>query len=297
MTLFESVARWIDLRAVNLAPSTVAGYKRLLRLYVQTSPAGRKPLDALDEIDLVELLRPLIEAGYTRQAQLLQTLVGAVLRFHVKHGTIPRNPMDGVDRVKHTSRETAWLTVEQARTLLDTAREAEDPLFLAWLIMLCCGLRRGEMLALEWTDFDFQRGLLHIQRQQITVDGQTLITKPKSAAAIRDICLDEELLAVLRLHAKAGGRIIDVSAIGLADGLDRALIRAGLPRITLHGMRHTMAATAAGGGVPVKVLQSIMGHAHYQTTADIYEHVNDQPKREAAKIITRGLIPTRLEIA
>ena len=81
-----------------------------------------------------------------------------------------------------------------------------------------------------------------------------------------------------------------------ADALDRALIRADLPRVTLHGLRHTMAAVAAEEDVQVKILQSLMGHAHYQTTADIYAHVNQRPRIEAARTIVRALIGARLEI-
>jgi integrase len=296
VTLTDAVTRWIDQRAINLAASTCAGYRRLLRLYVAGTEAGGKELDEVDASDLVELLRPLIQRGCTRQAQLLQVMLGAVLKFYVKHGQLTRNPMEELDRVKHKSKFTAWLTVDQARQLLKVARESKDPFYLAWLLMLCCGLRRGEMLALEWGDVDLTRGILRIRRQEITIDGQTMVTRPKSLASIRDICLAPELITELRLHCRASGRILDVAAWELAEGLDRALIRAELPRITLHGMRHTMAAVAAGNGVAVKVLQSIMGHAHYSTTADIYEHVDDTARQQAARIITGGLIPARLEI-
>ena len=58
----------------------------------------------------------------------------------------------------------------------------------------------------------------------------------------------------------------------------------------------SIAAVAAGDGIPVKVLQSLMGHAHYQTTADIYAHVNQRPRIEAARLISHTLIGARLEI-
>lgn len=296
MTLLDAVTRWIDQRAINLAVSTCAGYRRLCRLYVAGTEAGGRELSEVDAGDLVELLKPLLQRGCTRQAQLLQVMLGAALKFYVKHGQLQRNPMEELDRVKHKSRFTAWLTESQAQRLLRTSRE-KDPLYLAWLLMLCCGLRRGEILALEWGDVDLERGLLRIRRQEITVDGKTLVTRPKSLASIRDICLDSQLVTELRLHWRASGRILNVSAWELADGLDRALRRAELPRITLHGMRHTFAAVAAGHGVAVKVLQGMLGHAHYSTTADIYEHVDEAARQEAARIITAGLIPTRLEIA
>lgn len=297
MLLSECVKSWIDRRSLTLAPSTVSGYNTLYRLYIQQTRVGGLPLKELDGSDMIELLAPLLSRGCTRQAQLLQVLVSAALKQAVAHKLLYWSPMDEIDRVKHTSRLSAWLTVDQARKLLTSSKEANDPYYVAWLLMLCCGLRRGEMLALKWADIDEPRQLLHIQRQRIDIDGKTLITRPKSAMSVRDIPLSDDLLTVLRLLPHPKPDILDgVTRTMLADGLDRALALADLPRVTLHGLRHTMAAVAAEDGITVKVLQSLMGHAHYQTTADIYAHVNQRPRVEAAKTITRSLIGARLGI-
>lgn len=297
MSLSELVAGWIATRSINLAPSTISGYNTLHRLYIAGTRVGGLQLEDLDGSDMIELLRPLLERGCTRQAQLLQVLVSAALRSAVKRRMLCWSPMDEIDHVKHRSKITPWLTVDQARRLLTTSAAAGDPYYIAWLLMLCCGLRRGEMLALDWSDVDFDRAVVHVQRQHIDVDGVHLVTKPKSASSVRDIPLDEHLLTILRLHSLPSGVILDgASRTKLSDALDRALKRAQLPRVTLHGLRHTMASVAAEDDVPVKVLQSLMGHAHYQTTADIYAHVNQRPRIEAARIISHTLIGARLEI-
>lgn len=297
MRFDDYVSSWINAR-LNLAPSTLSGYRTLHRLYIAGTRVGGIRLEDLDGSDMIELLRPLLDRGCTRQAQLLQVLVSAVLRSAVKKRLICWSPMDEVDHVKHCSKVTPWLTVDQARSLLISSAEAKDPFHVAWLIMLCCGLRRGEMLALRWSDIDEARQQLHIQRQQITIDGVTMVTRPKSASSVRDIPLSDELLSLLRLNNPGGDGIIIPGATRwtLAEALDQALQRAQLPRVTLHGLRHTMASVAAEDGVQVKILQSLMGHAHYQTTADIYAHVNQGPRREAARLIACSILPPRLEI-
>lgn len=297
MRLDDYVSAWINTR-LNLAPSTISGYVRLHRLYIAGTRVGGIPIADLTESDMVELLRPLLDRGCTRQGQLLQVLVSAALRSAVKRREICFNPMDSVDHVKHCSKVTPWLSVEQARQLLASSAEAKDPYYIAWLLMLCCGLRRGEMLALRWSDIDEARKQLHIQRQVITIDGVTQVTRPKSRSSVRDIPLDDDLLSLLRLNKSAAdGTILSgVTRSMLADALDRSLTRANLPRVTLHGLRHTMASVAAEDGIQVKILQSLLGHAHYQTTADIYAHVNQQPRIEAARLIAHSLIPARLEI-
>lgn len=251
----------------------------------------------LADVDMIDLLRPLIERGCTRQAQLLQVLMTAALRDAVRRHELTWSPMDSIEHIKHQSRMTAWLTVDQAAKLLQSSQAAGDKYFVAWLLMLCCGLRRGEMLGLRWDDIDYDRQLLHIERQRIRVDGKTIISRPKSRASVRDIPLDEHIITLLRLQNRATGAILEgVSAKMLQDALDAALIAAEVPRVTLHGLRHTMAATAAGEGVPIKILQGLMGHAHYQTTADIYAHVDQLPRRHAAQSIASRLLGARLEI-
>ena len=269
-----------------------------MRKYVQPTPIGMMEVCTITDSDLIQLLKPLLALGHTRQAQLLQVLVSAALKDAVRRREIGFNPMDCIERIHHLSKKTKWLTGDQAGQLLASSAANNDPFFIAWVIMLCCGLRRGEMLGLRWDDIDWQRQFMTVQRQKITVDGNMMVTRPKTRNSVREIPLDDHIIALLRLHKTGDGFILEgVTAKTLHDGLDRAIRAAEVPRVTLHGLRHTMAATAAGEGVPVKILQKLMGHAHYQTTADIYAHVDQQPRRQAAKQIAEKLLGTRLEIA
>ncbi|MBQ8986963.1 MAG: site-specific integrase [Lachnospiraceae bacterium] len=288
---------WIDARTLSRAPSTISGYNRLYRLYIVDTRVGGMVLEDLDGSDMIELLSPLIRRGCTRQAQLLQVLVSAALRQAVRKRLLTWSPMDEVEKVGHVSKLSAWLTVDQARQLLATSAAAGDPYYVAWLLMLCCGLRRGEILGLRWSDIDRRRQLLHVERQKIEIDGDVLITHPKSACSVRDIPLNETILNRIPLHRGKDADILKgVSRSMLANALDRAIIRADVPRVTLHGLRHTMAATAAEDSISVKVLQTLLGHAHFQTTADIYAHVSETPRIQAISAISHSLLDARLEI-
>lgn len=297
MLLSECVKSWIDARTLSRAPSTISGYNRLYRLYIVDTRVGGMVLDDLDGSDMIELLSPLIRRGCTRQAQLLQILVSAALRQAVRKRMLTWSPMNEVEKVGHVSKLSAWLTVDQARQLLASSAAAGDPYYVAWLLMLCCGLRRGEMLGLRWSDIDRRRQLLHVERQKIEIDGDVLITHPKSACSVRDIPLNETILNRIPLHRGKDADILKgVSRSMLANALDRAIIRADVPRVTLHGLRHTMAATAAEDSISVKVLQTLLGHAHFQTTADIYAHVSETPRIQAISAISHSLLDARLEI-
>lgn len=285
------VGSWIDRRSIRLRPSTISGYRGSLKRYIEPSPVGSLPIDQIEPEDLIVLLSPIVGRGYTRQAQLVQILIGAALKDALRRRLISWNPMDLVDKIQHKSQITPWLTPDQSVQLLRSAREAGDPFLIAWLLGLCCGLRRGEILGLIRDDVDCDQLLIHVKRQLIRVDRRQMLTPPKSNSSIRDIPLPSSLAEMLRFIPR-GQHVVLATADGLQKALTAACMRAGVPRITLHGLRHSMAAVAAVEGVPIKVLQQMMGHAQYTTTADIYAHVDRKAVRSAA-----GMTAARLEIA
>ena len=291
VTLSNWVQSWIERRSIRLAPSTISGYKGSLRRYITPSCVGQMPIDQIAPEDLIVMLSPIIAKGYTRQAQLVQILVGAALKDAVRRRILQWNPMDAVDKIQHRAEKTAWLLPDQAAQLLRSARDAADPLYTAWVLGLCCGLRRGEILGLTWDDVDLAAGMLHVKRQLIRVDGRMIESAPKTQTSIRDVPLPAMLAERLRFMRRRG-RVVDSTPDALRKALMRACDRAGVPRITLHGLRHSMAAVAATEGVPIKVLQEIMGHAQYSTTADVYAHVD-----RSAVLFALQKVGARLEIA
>lgn len=291
VTLSNWVQSWIERRSIRLAPSTISGYKGSLRRYITPSHVGQMPIDQIAPEDLIVMLSPIIAKGYTRQAQLVQILIGAALKDAVRRRILQWNPMDAVDKIRHKAKQTAWLLPDQAAQLLRSARDAADPLYIAWVLGLCCGLRRGEILGLTWDDVDLAAGMLHVKRQLIRIDGQMIESAPKTQTSIRDVPLPGMLAERLRFMRRKG-RVIDSTPDALRKALMRACDRAGVPRITLHGLRHSMAAVAATEGVPIKVLQEIMGHAQYSTTADVYAHVD-----RSAVLFALQKVGARLEIA
>ena len=291
VTLTAWVRSWIERRSIRLRPSTISGYNGSLRRYIEPSPVGDLPIDQIQPEDLIVLLSPIVAKGFTRQAQLVQILAGAALKDACRQRIISWNPMDCVDKIQHKSQMTPWLTPDQSVQLIRSARSAADPLLIAWMLGLCCGLRRGEILGLNRDDLDVDQQLIHVRRQLIRVDRREMLTPPKSLSSIRDIDLPSSMVEMMRFIPH-GRRIVLATPDGLQKALDGACRRAEVPRITLHGLRHSMAAVAAVDGVPIKVLQQIMGHAQYTTTADVYAHVDRTAVRSAS-----WRMAARLEIA
>jgi integrase len=181
------------------------------------------------------------------------------------------------------------------------------PLYPAWLTSATTGLRRGELLGLQWPDVGQQR--LSISRTWILVGGQPTLSSPKTDAGKRTVPVPPETAAALKTwkarqaeERLAYGPAWDPRGFVFTreDGVplhpdwfsrtfERLVREAGLPRIRVHDLRHTWASLALEAGVPAKVVQEILGHASVGITLDTYSHVVPAMREEAAATVA-GLI-------
>jgi integrase len=172
-----------------------------------------------------------------------------------------------------------------------------------WATALYAGLRRGELLALRWSDVDFDGGLVRVERAW-DPDAKVFL-EPKTRAGRRTVPLVSVLRAHLREHALYTAR-----RSGLVFGPDgetpadpdtiraRALWRwaKGKPEVLrpigLHECRHTYASLSIAAGVNAKALSTYMGHSSITITLDRYGHLFPGNEDEAA-----GLLDVYLEAA
>lgn len=273
----DYLSAWLDLRSPSLSPSTVSGYARSLRLHIDPLIGG-VPLVELTPAHVLAVLAPLCAAGRTRQAQLVRILLRCALQDAVRMGLLASNPVDSVRPPAHQKAPISFWSAAQIHTFLQSQRFS--PLFHVWLLALLCGLRRGELLGLRWADVDLVGGQVDICNQRMVVDRVCFDRPPKSAAGRRQLPLPAPVLAALRRERRRSASLYVLahpdgspfSPQQLRRALDAACAAAGVPRLHIHGLRHSMATAALEAGVDVKVLQVLLGHAHMATTADFYLH-------------------------
>ncbi len=169
-------------------------------------------------------------------------------------------------------------------------------------LALTTGLRRGEMLALRWADVDLERRTVTIKRTVDYIPRYGYVeNEQKTEAGRRVVLLPSFVVEMLKQHRveqlearlKAGGAWEDRDLVftDLSGGyfnpryleklMRKVVAEAGLPHITLHGLRHSAATLLLSMGVPLKVVQEILGHSSYSITADIYTDVLPSMQREA----------------
>ncbi len=230
------------------------------------------------------------------------------LKDAVKRGRLTRNPADAVDPPRpprpgeHTGALKTW-TSEQLAAFLTVTRR--DRVYPVWHLLAMTGMRRGEALGLRWEDVDLEEARLSVRRALIAVGYKVHISEPKTARGRRMVDLDAETVEVLK--EQAASQLADQRSWGevwtdtgyvftsqdgqplhperISRHFDTAVKASCLPRITLHGLRHTWATLALQAGVPVKVVSERLGHASVAFTMQVYQHVLPGMQRQAAELV------------
>jgi integrase len=178
-------------------------------------------------------------------------------------------------------------------------------------------LRESELLALRWSDLDWGRKYLKVERQLQRPDGNGVtFTSTKTTYGRRSIALGERTIGVLRSHYErqqheriaAGEAWVEHDLIfttsngtplhqrNLLRAFKSLLKEAGLPPIRFHDLRHTAASLMLNHDVPVIIVSRRLGHARASITMDIYAHLLPGKQAEAAELIDELVIPTEIRL-
>ena len=274
-------------------------------------------IPALDKIQLSKLTANDLQQFYTqmkKNGRLIRTQIYGdglsdrmVRACHTRCLTaLDRAMADGLIRINPAAdcklpgqalKDMNLLTREEMQRLLIQAKE--EGYYELFLLELATGLRRGETLALQWDDLDFNTGALHIQRQVYRANGELVVSAPKTKAALRTIVLPSALVGVLEAyHQGVNSRWMFPSPAKVDSPLDPATVRkrlqtilkhAGCRKVRFHDLRHLFVTTALENGMDVKTLSTIIGHVSAKTTLNIYTHVTDAMRQTAAAKIDRGI--------
>lgn len=290
----EYLMKWIAKRAATLAPRTVDGYTDTIRIYYLPE-IGETELQQLTGEHIEAMLCRISSQGKTRTAELAYTVLRKALADAVREKLLTRSPMESVSRPKHRGQSFQWLTADQIAAYMRAAMQ--DPLRIAWMLGLFCGLRRGEIVGLRWKDVDLERKTISIRNQRQAIRGKGVLDlKPKSDAGIRTIPLPDDLVSLLLLEWRSAGYVIckqngtPYTPSGLDQAHRRMILRYKLPDVTPHGLRTTCGAQGVTADVHVRVLQSILGHASYTTTARFYAKVDTSAAAAGIDKIARLMV-------
>lgn len=273
MDLLTWLNDWVSLRRSELAPRTIEQYEHLISRWI--GPAiGDLDLSALSP---ERIRHALAEIPHGRTAELCYVLLSAALKEH--------DPalMARVRRPAHRQKQPSPWSDEQIAVYLDALKAHRHGLALSLAIQ--CGLRRGEICGLKWSNVDFDAEELHIVSQRQRLESGIVDCPPKSFSSIRDVPIPASLLPRLKAARGMPSAYVDPITPNALDTAHRTLVRRlGLPPLPLHGLRHSMATACLRHGGDMRSLQAILGHSSYATTANIYTHPDRQMIRHAVDV-------------
>lgn len=229
-----------------------------------------------------------------RTAQGAYKMLHAMCNKAVKWGYLEKNYFEFIDAPKYTPGEKLIFDEHQLKVVSYFMQFEEIKHQLLFYFAATCGMRRQEIVGLKWEDIDIASGSFRIGRAAVAVHGEgTVIKDTKTVSSRRRIHLPEFMERLLLRHqieqmelqekmgtkwqddgfvfTQYNGRVMNVTTPShwWSKFLD---VHKCLPRVTFHGLRHTMASHALKDGAALPVVSAILGHAQTSTTANIYAH-------------------------
>ena len=296
---------WFELYAKpHIRPSTMNYYHRNIEQHI--IPAiGDIPLNKLTTRDLQKLYNDLQSNGRLRKVQKKEkpglsnsTVRGIHMMLHnaldraVKEKLIPSNPTENCIIPKIEKQEMKILHPDHISAYLNAAeRRNALPMFYLELVS---GLRKGELVALQWSDLDEANCTISVSKQASwDTEGNLILSQPKTGNSIREVSIPQDAVELLKQeHAKhpgnpwmfPSGRTGEMYHPDSVVTLHKRILKdAGLPHIRFHDLRHTFATLALQNGVDVKTVSSMLGHYDAGFTLRTYTHATRWKQDEAAQ--------------
>ncbi|KRE31571.1 integrase [Mycobacterium sp. Soil538] len=315
----QSVGDWLaywrvtGLAASSRKESTKVLYGNLSRKHLEPEPFGSIGLDRLKPSDVDALLlamRQKMKPANGSDSEQVRALsdstifnVYCVLRAGldgaVRDNLIARNPATRVDRPQVAKKEAKHISAADLSKLLTAA---EGLRYRDVLVLIAgTGLRRGEAVALSWSNVNLDSRNLRVEGTLSRVGKELLITEPKTQRSRRTVPLSPPMVALLKTQKarqaadrlRAGNVWTDTGLVfttefgtavdprNILRTVELAAKKAGLDKTGVHTLRHSAATGWLESGVHIKAVSDLLGHSSIAITGDIYGHTSDDTARQA----------------
>ena len=286
-------------------PGTYATTVRYANLHILPK-IGNKRIDSFSVIDCQRLVNQWAE--HFNSAKYPKGITQQVFDYAIKLNLISDNPMKKVRLPKKKAQVVEvnkFYSTEELKNFFSCLEDYGNLKFNAFFrILAFTGMRKGEALALEWSDIDFENKLIHITKG-VSLDENDIpiISTPKTKKSVRTVSIDNETVLTLKKWKLEQAKKLMKKGINslnkhqllftyqnnklyrpcyVNDWLDTIINTYNLKKITIHGFRHSHCSLLFEMGTPIQVVQERLGHTNIKTTMDIYTHVTEKQRDEIA---------------
>jgi integrase len=312
VTVAEYLRTWIvTATALSISPKTAERYGQLIEQQI-IPHMGAHLLQKLKPLHIANWHATLLTGGGKKGGPLSPRTVGHAHRVlskafsdAMRREIVLRNPAVLVAPPKVTDNEMPILMADQVKSVLEALRSTS--IFPQVVVLLSTGMRRGELMGLQWGDVDLVMGKLRVARSVEKTKAHGLrIKTPKTKHGRRLITLPPNAVVVLGAHRAAqletrmalglGKLPADAYIFGTLEGgvrdpdritqdWKRFTAARDLPKVTLQGLRHSHASALIDAGTDLVKVSRRLGHGSPTITLAVYAHLFDRGDEEAAKAI------------
>lgn len=321
---------WLhDYAAQRLTAATVEAHRILLEQHILPE-IGNIKLSKIQPMHLNKLYNMMAamrkdgnSGGYSASTiRRTHATISSIMSTAVKWNVLLANPCERVTLPKPATLQDGikFFTLEETEAFLSALDHdyVEGKLQLQHKVFfhmaLFCGLRRGELIALKWSDVDLKKGTVSITRSTGIVSGRPITKEPKNKSSIRTVSIPVSVLELLREHRRQqlryrltvgtywqgdnyifiqdnGSQMYPSTPYGVFQKVIKrynATLPPGghaLPKIPLHGLRHTSATLLISQNIDVRTVSGRLGHAQTSTTMNIYSHQLQSVDKKAAAVL------------
>ena len=307
MTLSEWLDRWLEeYKSATVRPSTLAVYRQYIDTYIKPQ-LGRKQMSLITPQDIQRMYRRLKKEGHIHEhpedgnvlsdatVNHIHTMLHGAMKDAVQAHIIARNPTEGPTTPRPNYKPKNILNEQELAAFMEVIRQ-DKVWYEFFYTELMTGLRRGEICALMWRDFDEKNGTLKVCRTLHSKKmGVFALGDTKTSKGMRTIILPPSIAELLRQRKKRAvsqwifphptSPELPANPDSAYHRLKALLKQAGLPGIRFHDLRHTFATHALASGVDAKTLSGILGHTNASFTLDTYTHVTPDMQAAASDIV------------
>lgn len=307
----DYLEQWLFSIKHKVEEITFVSYSRNINVLKNYYNKKQIALADLSPYNIQEFYNELYKKGRNGNTAIhYHVLIRMALQNAVKSELVEKNVADLIDRPKKEKYQPEFYNKQELQQLFEDIKE--DPLELVINIAAYYGLRRSEILGLKWSAIDFENKIIKINHKVVEVDNKLIAkNKMKNKASnrtlplipyIEDLLLKEK--AKQKENQKACGRkynskyldYVCVNSMGellkpnyITQHFKIIQKNNKLKFIRFHDLRHSCASLMLANGVGMKEIQEWLGHSTFQTTADIYAHLDYSSKVESANIISKVL--------
>ncbi len=254
---------------------------------------AEKTLDEITPLDLMKWQNDLLNKGFKpTYLRMIQNQMTALFNHAERFYGLKNNPCKKIDKMgKPNAKELNFWTKEEFDIFIDSFSDDEKVYKLIYELLFWLGCRIGEVMALTFSDIDYEKSTVTINKTLFRRGKEILITTPKTESSVREVTIPEFLVDEIKQYAESiykpekDNRLFELTDRAVQKKIKSKANKCHLKPIRVHDLRHSHVAFLIEKGVQPLVIAQRVGHDSVNTTMNIYGHLYPNKQKQVADML------------